>query len=55
MQSFSQMYDDTFNPLDIQGGGVYPPLEQTNLFCNFEAAPVNKVSLKFSSQNLIPL
>ena len=54
MQSFSQTYGDTFNPLDIQGGGVYPLLEQTNLFCNFETAPVNKVSLTFSSQKLTP-
>ena len=23
------MYDDTFNPLGIQGGGVHPPHEQT--------------------------
>ena len=23
------MYDDTFNPLGIQGGGVNPPQEQT--------------------------
>ena len=23
------MYDDIFNPLGIQGGGVHPPHEQT--------------------------
>ena len=23
------MYDDTFNPLGIQGGDVHPPHEQT--------------------------
>ena len=47
------MYDDAFNPLGIQGGGVNPPHEQT--FCNFESAPVNKVSLIFSSQYHTPL
>ena len=47
------MCDDTFNPLGIQGGGLHPPHEQT--FCNFETAPVNKVSLTFSSQRLTPL
>ena len=44
------MYDDTFNPLGMLGGGVHPPHERT-FFCNFETAPVNKVSLIFSSQN----
>ena len=29
MHCFPQMYDDTFNPLGIQGGGVHPPHEQT--------------------------
>ena len=48
------MYDDTFNPLGIQGGVVHPPHERT-FFCNFETAPVNKVSLIFSSQNHTPL
>ena len=48
------MYDDNFNPLGIQGGGVHPPHEWT-FFCNFETAPVNKVSLIFSSQNHTPL
>ena len=31
------MYDDTFNPLGIQGGGIHP----------FKTIPVNKVSLTF--------
>ena len=29
IQCFSQMYDDTFNPLGIQGWGVRPPHEGT--------------------------
>ena len=40
--------------MGIQGGVVRPPHEQT-FFCNFETAPVNKVSLIFSSQNHTPL
>ena len=44
------MYDDTFNPLGIQGGVVHPHHERT-CFCNFETALVKKVSLIFSSQN----
>ena len=48
------MYDDTFNPLGIQGGGIHPPHEGT-FFCNFGTAPVNKDSLIFSSQNHTPL
>ena len=47
------MCDDTFNRLSIQGGGLHPPHEQT--FCNFETAPLNKVSLTFLSQILTPL
>ena len=39
------MYDDTFNLLGIQGGGVNPPNEGT-FFCNFES----KVSLIFPSE-----
>ena len=50
----TQMYDDTFNPLGIQGGVVHPPHERT-FFCNFETAQVNKVPLIFSSQNHFPL
>ena len=48
------MYDDTFNPLGIQGGVVHPPHERT-FFYNLETAPVNKVSLVFSSQYHTPL
>ena len=48
------MYDDTFNSLDIQGGVVHPPHER-NFFCKFKTAPVNKVSLIFSSQSHTPL
>ena len=48
------MYDDTFNTLGVQGGGLHPPHERT-FFRNFETAPVNKVSLIFSSQNHTPL
>ena len=44
---------DTFNRLSIQGGGLHPPHKQT--FCNFETAPLNKVSLTFLSQILTPL
>ena len=47
------MCDDTFNPLGIQGGGVHP--HERTFFWNFETAPVNKVSLIFSSQNHTPL
>ena len=46
------MYDDTFNVLGIQGGGVHPPHEIIS-FWNFGTGLVNKVSSgTFSSQNL---
>ena len=48
------MYDDTFNRLGMQGGGVHPPHEW-NFFVTSKTAPVNKVSLMFSSQNHTPL
>ena len=48
------MYDDTFNRLGMQGGGVPPPHEW-NFFVTSKTAPVNKVSLMFSSQNHTPL
>ena len=49
------MYDDTFNPLGMHGGGVHPPHERT-FFCNFETVPVNKVFLNiFKSKPHTPL
>ena len=47
---FPQIYGDTLNPLDIQGGVVHPPHEG-RFFCNFETGPVIKAFLIFSSQN----
>ena len=47
------MYDDTFNRLGMQGGGVHP-LNEWNFFVTSKTAPVNKVSLMFSSQNHTP-
>ena len=50
---FPQIYGDTLNPLDIQGGVVHPPHEG-RFFCNFETGPVIKAFLIFSSQNRTP-
>ena len=55
LHCFLQMYDDTFNPLGVQGGRCTSS-PRTKCFCNFRSSSVKKISFgTFSSQNYTPL